>query len=154
MEQILSDAFKKQAEILKKDKDQDGIRDFEFGLCFQYKDIPFYCVIDEVKEVLECSQVIPYPQKQKGHVGVINLRGYIYPILSPSCNTNLDDKGNRVIIFEREENKCFGLIVESVHKCRIPLNSSEIGDRVIEFSKRPHRKIKLDEILEEVNDNV
>ncbi len=101
------------------------LEEFEFGdsvnvIIFQVLDERYLIEVEFVKEIyVPGEQIIPVPLSEKSIVGIINIRGDIYSIISLRHNINNDniDYGfnnkSRILLLEYEELK-IALLVDSV----------------------------------------
>lgn len=121
------------------ESDSSHIED-EYVLSFSSEGEEYFCDLSIVKEVLEVIPITPYPTPIGGHLGVINVRGRIIPVLSSNSQCQsflkmtddesiiLNEKKYRIIVFESEEFEPFSIIVSGVFK-------NVISDRENEYSE-------------------
>lgn len=77
--------------------------------------------IGAVREVVEVSQILPYPEPAEGHVGIINVRGRILPVLAPARIPEVEkEQGKRLLIMETEACEPFAVRVGKVKKVSVP----------------------------------
>ncbi|HRK01229.1 MAG TPA: chemotaxis protein CheW [Oligoflexia bacterium] len=111
----------------------------------------FVIPISEVGEVSEFLPIRPYPSEVAGHVGVINLRGKVIPVISmEQFGGRKESKPNsRIVILNTDttasNSEQLALIVDSVKKISAP--SAESGN-VITLDNNPVRVLSGGLILE------
>lgn len=101
------------------------LEEFEFGdsvnvIIFQILDERYLIEVEHVKEIyVPREQIIPVPLSEKSIVGIINIRGNIYSIISVRHNINNNDidyglnNKSRILLLEYEELK-IALLVDAV----------------------------------------
>lgn len=101
------------------------LEEFEFGdsvnvIIFQILDERYLIEVEHVKEIyVPGEQIIPVPLSEKSIVGIINIRGNIYSIISVRHNINNNDidyglnNKSRILLLEYEELK-IALLVDAV----------------------------------------
>jgi chemotaxis signal transduction protein len=75
----------------------------------------FAAPIDVVREVIDAVPIVPYPERKRWHLGVINLRGSIVPVVE----LRPDEYGGprpRIIVFEDASGNPFGVGADEVWK--------------------------------------
>ncbi|MGB0453416.1 MAG: chemotaxis protein CheW [Bacteriovoracaceae bacterium] len=163
MENALDNIFSEQQNSITGEESSQGLKN-ELGLTFLLEGALFFSSIHSVKEVIEFKEIIPYPRKVMGHVGVINLRGKIIPILCPICpkkkqdnSCKLSDLENsldkRIVVFETTEKKVFGVVVNNVRKTKVECYPDEDTkkEEIIDIDGRPHRYFIPDLVVAELN---
>lgn len=107
----------------------------------------YVCDFSWLLEVTENNPIISYPEKDPAHIGVINLRGSIVPVLclptilnrtgsnQPDCAKDAPARFPRMVVFSTRFGS-FAAGAEIVRKCQVPREAMlsardiEIDDKV------------------------
>ncbi len=84
-------------------------------MLFRLGDERFASPIDAVREVIDAVPIVPYPERDRRHLGVINLRGSIVPVLELRPELGTTERA-RIIIFEDEAGHPFAFGADEVWK--------------------------------------
>lgn len=88
-----------------------------------------------LSEVIELQHIVPYPVPGTLHLGIINMRGNIVPILCLSCLLNKEipagspNPKGRIVVFNGPHGH-FGVIAESVRKVAVDPNALETNEEL------------------------
>lgn len=122
-----------------------------FILTFFVGNSQFAIDFDCVKEVINYFEPSPYPFKIQRHIGIINLRGSVIPIVDPFSDSNIEDIStqSKIIVFETKEHLPVGFIVKDVKKKGI--EREKIGnieeEKVLSIDNIPIRYVHLESLL-------
>jgi chemotaxis signal transduction protein len=113
----------------------------------------FLFPIHEVREVAEMPYIRHYPIQNSGHLGVVNLRGNVVPLLSMKCffqeGENSFQEGlshHRLVVLYDGHNEVFGVGAESVKK--IVIRESVVSlSKTLTLNERPAQLTEKNEIL-------
>ena len=90
--------------------------------------------IKHIHEIIESSEVIPYPEKIQNHVGIINLRGRIIPVINILVDENSNEENKslktNVIILEFSNQKIFAIKTNKIQKFIFDDSSLESGQTI------------------------
>lgn len=76
----------------------------------------FYAVnIKNVHEILESVEFTPYPKEDKKHIGIINVRGVVIPLVQFDCVSS-KKRFDKVIILEYPQGKLWAIGIHKVQK--------------------------------------
>lgn len=78
-------------------------------------DCRYVASFDQISEVIEQQTPLPYPEPREAHIGVINMRGDIVPVLSLASVRHTKSEGSRMVVFNTEAGN-FAIYAESVIK--------------------------------------
>jgi len=110
MTSLLDDTFAKQIELTKErrnsEKHTNNILEF---VKFSSANTSYLIELAKVREITDMPSITVYPQPYFGHIGLINLRGEILPVLSVDQDPTKHVTDKRAIVIEIEENNkiCF-----------------------------------------------
>jgi hypothetical protein len=106
---------KNQLKIDKKNLEDIG----QFTLIrFHVGDKNYAVDIKNVHEILESLDYTPYPEKLNNHIGILNVRGEIIPLIQFDKNFSFNKKDKfKIIILEFETGKLNAIKTDKVHKC-------------------------------------
>lgn len=162
------------AKVLKnilKEQDQlttdnvDTAQDSETVLCYHVRGSDYYTPLEEIKEVLEVLSITPYPTYTPGHLGVVNIRGRIIPVInifdsSSTSNFNFTASGIselnknkfRMILFESRCGQQFSIIAKNVKKSIVSSSLIENSDnnnseKVLKVDGIPYRSFSPESIF-------
>lgn len=132
-------------------EDESLNNDNVYILYFKVNESSFALKFDSVHEVVDFFPYTKYPYNVEKHIGVINLRGNVIPVIDPFHQDlsliNSDDC--KYVILETENEDQIGLIVNNPKK--IEISNSEIEqvkeDKVISLDGTPLRYILASTIL-------
>lgn len=105
----------------------------------------FAIEIEKVIEVSELLTIVKYPEAMQWHLGIINLRGHITPILkfhsAEATTVSRRDQvtENRILILEMTPGKRFGVLVSSPKKISLDQNEMTSCERVLSIEGSPVR---------------
>jgi|GEM_PF-5714125 len=145
----LKDIFNQQ-QMSDKELEEKELQSY---ICFSSQQQNFYVGINSVKEVLDCVYVAPYPVPFHHHVGIMNLRGKVVPVLTINHVTSdaldefnkLESKGrDRVIVLESTDQSLFCLIVSDVFK----LKTEETSNVTLKINDRPYKEFRVDQFIQ------
>lgn len=106
---------------------------------------------DKIHEVVDYFPMTTYPLQVHGHMGVINLRGNVVPIIDPFNITladhNLDQC--KYVIIETNQSNLVGMIVAKAKKVDIPkeLVSEITEEQVVPINGHLLRFLRVDAVL-------
>lgn len=114
----------------------------------------YYSTLLEVKEVVEPQWITPYPTPLQGHIGLVNLRGKVVPVLCPGCEmrtglkrfdvaeiNELLARKVRLIVFENS-GILFAIMAEGVKKRS--LKKDGVEREVIDWDGQPFKYFDLE----------
>ncbi|MFW7381060.1 MAG: chemotaxis protein CheW [Oligoflexus sp.] len=108
---------------------------------FHWGDGAFLIGIDFVKEVIENHHIIPYPENHLDHLGLVNLRGQILPIIRPSFYNGIQgQKSDRLMVIELDDRRIFCIQVNRVQKVAIP--KERLSQEVMNIDNTPIRMVQ------------
>lgn len=148
-----NDIFNDQKNLL----DQfDDINSFEehshiFLLTFDINMSKFAIEFNHIQEVLEHFKPTPYPFEVDGHVGVINLRGNVIPIINPFEEevSSLNSDSTKIIILDSKDKHSVGIVVENVKKVNVDKEFIDevVAEKVISVDNQPVRYVLVESLL-------
>lgn len=115
---------------------------------FNYGGADYAINIKDVQEVFSEWSIAPYPESHNFHLGVVNIRGRIIPVLnlrlpgmlqSASALGKSTGAGGRLLMLETDEHHSIGLVVTNVTKVTLdevepaPLQTINIGGRPVVY---------------------
>ncbi len=114
----------------------------------------FLLPILEAKEVSEALDVLPYPAQVPGHLGVVNVRGNVLPVLSlerlfesPGPYRLEESSGGKRMVVLGEKDQAFVVIADSIRK--VILSSSELkAGETVSWESSPTKVISRQMILD------
>lgn len=119
---------------------------------FQYGDAFFVVPINLVKEVIENYFIIPYPERNPEHIGLINLRGQILPVIRPSFYLSIQDSSaDRLMLLEISDSQIFCIQAKKVQK--ISLSQEQVTKDVINIEQIPIKVIRETDFQSEGEDH-
>lgn len=152
-----NEAFKLQANS--RDEAMVDIKEEkEFILSFEINDGLFGMNFEKVHEVVDYFKARSYPTQVEGHVGIINLRGVVIPIIDPFGmdleNTSTDKC--KYIVFESNNGNLVGIVVYNSKKIEVEKSIIEGVDdhKVINYNGSPLRYLNADAILKNYRDKI
>lgn len=107
--------------------------------------------VDGVQEVAEMLPVRPYPISMVGHLGVINLRGEVIPVISFNINKmgKICDKNKCRLIICKDEDGRFAFACSSVKK--VILSEQQIAEveksKITQVEGKPAMLLSISELL-------
>lgn len=104
----LNDVFSKQFDHANNKLESDAGKFLEF-VKFVSANTNYLIELGNVREITDMPPVTAYPQSYAGHIGLINLRGEILPVLSVGrdASRHAGDKRAIVIEYENGNKLCF-----------------------------------------------
>lgn len=128
------------------------------SLTFSLRGQDFTCRLDEVKEVTEVLPITPYPFQVKGHIGLVNLRGKVTPVVCPLFTEeqvfvaydetefeNFNQNKYRLIIFHEEDGEDFAILAQEVTKRRSSFSQWQ-GQDIINMSGHPYKVFRREDV--------
>jgi purine-binding chemotaxis protein CheW len=129
----------------------DNYVETEFILSFIINESTFAMDFGVIHEVVDYFPFTKYPLSKSGHLGVINLRGNIVPIIDPYEIKIPEDnfESYKYVIIEVDNNELVGIIVSQTKKIEIEKKYIEdvIDEAVISFENKPMRYITYEKLL-------
>lgn len=126
------------------------------GLHFKYGTKNYCTSINDVKEIIDFPQVIPFPVTVDKTLGVFNLRGNIIPVLDPESHLIKIQKTHRykssaifsrmklrLIVFEINPETVVAFPAYEVGKCEVPQEEAESSLPFIRINGIPHEKFDI-----------
>jgi chemotaxis signal transduction protein len=86
---------------------------------FEIDDHLFATEISKIREVVDSWKLTVYPELCHGHLGIVNIRGQILPVINPfnhSVTQTAPLPGERLIILEGPSKDGFCVVVKQVQK--------------------------------------
>ena len=133
----------------------------EIFLMFRYGLRNYATGIDSVKEIMDFPLIIPFPVDVGNHLGVMNLRGTIVPIIDPERYfMEIQDKFKsrsheeftrmklRLIVFETAPGMIVALPVTEVGKTEVSSAEVKNSTTFLKINDRPYEKFEINTILE------
>lgn len=152
----LKDAFLAQKDILNSNNEEERTEK-EFILSFDVNNSKFGIRFDKIHEVVDFFKPTEYPISKLGHVGVINLRGNVIPIIDPFEQplSEIDLDQCKYVILETENKNLVGIVVSSAKKIEVEKQRIDdiIDDDVISFNNQPLRFMTTEAILKNFQEN-
>lgn len=141
-----SEAFKIQQDEMRSIDDIVEKSDRQFILCFQISTSKFGMEFEKVSEIVDYFPPTEYPFKVDKHIGIINLRGNVVPIVDPfQVEIDRNNKENfKFVVIETECGNLVGIIVSNVRKIDVDLVDIDNvdGEKVISVNGEPLRFVK------------
>jgi chemotaxis signal transduction protein len=147
-----SDAFKMQGDL---NEVSSLEQDNEFLLSFNVGTDRYAVMFDDVNEVVNFTPVVEYPVKIENHIGVINLRGTIVPIINPFSHSIIGDlEKAKYVIFKTKFDNYVGIIVNGTKKIEVEKNILENIEKnqIVSFESKPLRIVKMNDLLVDFNE--
>lgn len=144
--------FERQARVSSQEEDVDTMRVFVLLTIGESRVV---VPIERLREVVEATQVTPYPLPEPGYVGVANLRGNLLPVVTPELLGSgvltrglADPRDQRLlVVFETEGNALIGVRASAVRKIIVGADDMPKGDGcddVIAVGGDPVRVLSVD----------
>lgn len=111
----------------------------------------FASPIDSVREVVDAVPIVPYPETRHRHLGVINLRGSIVPMVDLRPEEEGTDR-TRFIIFEDEAGHPFGVRADEVWKTETA-EDVHVGGSMLRIKGELVRLLNRQDLVEITEDN-
>lgn len=146
------EAFNTQSDLL---NSEEEVISKQYLLYFKIGDSCFATDFDKIHEIVEYFPCTKYPYDIDGHLGVINLRGSVVPIISPAqISTQEDLSFEKYIIFESVQLSLVGYKASKVRKIEIDIIEIEdvVDEKIITFNNSPLRYIKIESLLKDYGD--
>lgn len=142
--------FKIQKQI-ESDETTPEESDKEFILSFEINGSFFGMSFEAIHEVVDFFDPTRYPIPVEGHLGVINLRGNVIPIIDPfgiKIN-NQQLKSYKFVILESVGCHLVGMVVSNVRKIEVDRESVSSGpaDNIVSINDLPMRILDIDSLL-------
>lgn len=151
------DAFNSQKEF-EDTLEVDDISEKEFILSFETNSSSLGINFERVHEVVDYFPPTSYPFNIDGHIGVINLRGNVVPIIDPFKQDmdKIEPDFCKYIILETLNNNLVGIVVSNARKVEIDIEkiSDVIEDEIISLEGKPLRYVKIEGILKNYKENL
>lgn len=111
---------------------------------FEIDDHLFATEIGKIREVVDSWKLTVYPELCQGHLGIVNIRGQILPVINPfghsaTQTTPLSDE--RLIILEGPSKHGFCLVVKQVQKVVLDMDSGD-QNSTVNINGRPVKIVK------------
>lgn len=152
-----SEAFDEQLEIANQDL-EDKSSELEFILSFRVNKSLFGMAFEKIHEVVDFFTPTEYPVNAPGHIGIINLRGNVVPIINPfNQGSNQQEKDSlKYVILESSKGYLVGIIVNKARKIEIDKEKLEFSeeDKVISVEGQPLRFLKISAILKNYEESI
>lgn len=108
---------------------------------FTYQGACFLISIRFVKEIIEGHLIIPYPKAHNHHVGLVNLRGQIIPVVRPSYYLGISPvKAERLMLIELANQSCYCIEVDRVQK--LSVSEELLNQKVVNIDQIPIKVIQ------------
>jgi chemotaxis signal transduction protein len=125
-------------------------------LLFQIENSTFAMNFNEIREVAEFYYFTDYPLEIPGHLGIVNLRGNLIPIIDPFCcqrksrSTFECVKNLKYLIFQTQDKNLAGLIASQIRKVEVEkaIISNDFDEQLISIDNSPVRYITSKYIME------
>lgn len=72
--------------------------------------------LEHVREVVDVPPMAPYPEAQPGHLGIVNIRGQIIPVVATPGPALSDAAGLRLLVLEFRLGHRFAIRASKVQK--------------------------------------
>src|SRR5690606_10779648 len=123
-------------------------------ITFVYRDMRFAVDLLLVREVVEDWWLSPYPEEVCGHIGVVNVRGSIVPVIHPDMPgvQARDDKAvksQRLLLFDIDEKSSVAIIVSDVRKVTARIKTPRDGE-ILNLGSRPVTYVEIHGVLEQM----
>lgn len=132
-------------------KGENETSEKEFILSFEINSSRLGMSFERVHEVVDYFSPTNYPFNIEGHIGVINLRGNVVPVIDPFNQDigEVDPSICKYVILETLNNNLVGVVVSNARKVEIDKEkvSDVIEDEVISLEGKPLRYLKIEAIL-------
>ncbi|MGZ3711712.1 MAG: chemotaxis protein CheW [Bdellovibrionota bacterium] len=101
----------------------------------------FVVPIENVVEVSELVQIVPYPEAAFGHEGIVNLRGNILPVLNfrDQQQGKLRICENRLLVLEFQPGERFCALVSSPKKITLAFDKLSNDQEILSIDGMPVR---------------
>ena len=129
------------------DLNEDLHPDKNFLLSFVINKSLYAISFEDIQEIVDYFPFTEYPLKISDHLGIINLRGNILPIINPFKldQKDIDPEDSKYIVLKSQSGSLMGLVVGNIKK--IEIDSSEIPEgheeKIISFENKPLRYVRL-----------
>ena len=90
MSQWLANIFEQQAS--RRSGDDEGTEQLVPALTIEHRGLRYVSDFSYLSEVIENALIVPYPEKHSAHIGIINMRGAIVPVLCLAALFGQDEK--------------------------------------------------------------
>lgn len=134
------------------------------GLHFKYGGKSYCTSINDVKEIIDFPQVIPFPVSTSKSLGVFNLRGNIIPVMDPEehlikiqelhrskAGAVFARMKLRLIVFEIAPEMIVAFPAYEVGKCEVSPEDGESEVSFIKINGIPHEKFDIRTVIGGVN---
>ncbi len=153
----LEDSLRHQKEWQSLQGEENESTQIGFFLHFSIASSQFVIPISDVQEVCEYTPPRPYPVTVKGHLGVINLRGHVIPMISmlpflshAQEEEQLMSKSSnecRLILLRVNNEDRFCILANSVRKVSLSQRSFD-PQQTINLDGFPARALSIDDLLQ------
>ncbi len=144
--------FERQGQVASRADDVDSLRAFVLLAIGESRVV---VPIERLREVVEATQVTPYPLPEPGYVGIANLRGNLLPVVTPEllgsgvlAQGGAEPRDQRLlVVFETEGNALVGVRATAVRKILVGPDDRPKGDgcdNVIAVGGDPVRILSVD----------
>lgn len=148
MSQWLASILEQQASLRAGEgKSQDLVP----ALTIEHRGLRYVSDFSHLSEVIENGLIVPYPERHNAHIGIMNIRGSIVPVICLATLFSHDKskcqykefKDETLLQFPRMVVFCstpgsFAVGAETVRKCLVPRETMENG-REIELDGKVYR---------------
>src|SRR5690554_375446 len=130
------------------------------GLYFKYGNKSYCTSINDVKEIIDFPQVIPFPVATEKTLGVFNLRGNIIPVMDPEGHLIKIQELHRskagavfarmklrLIVFEIAPEMTVAFPAFEVGKCEVSPEEAESEVSFIRINGVPHEKFDIRSVM-------
>lgn len=131
MSQWLANIFEQQAS--RRAGETEAAEQMVPALTIELRGLRYVCDFSYLSEVIENGLIVPYPEKHPAHIGIINMRGSIVPVVclatifeqdGEGCRADAYGEGNflkfpRMVVFNSPAGS-FAVGAEIVRKCLVP----------------------------------
>jgi len=157
MNQQLDAVFKEQQDRLSHQDESTHNTEQQSFLLFSVGISQFIIPIEEIKEVTEFIPLRPYPLPVPKHLGVVNIRGEVVPVISmaPFLSTDFDEtkfilshQASRLIVLTGSDHEHFSILASSAKKINCAMDSNLANQTAVTINGAPIRLLSIPEIIE------
>lgn len=140
----LESIFDQQEQVAAAAGSDEELREERAVIRFSVAGSVFVVDIESVIEVTELIQMVRYPESHFGHIGIVNLRGNIVPVLAfreQETESPGMTKENRLLVLEFTPGKRFCTPVSSPKKVNLVRDPEHAGQNVVAIDGIPAQVI-------------
>lgn len=146
----ISELYTEQSDLVAR-MNQDIQSTDVFMLTFELNDSCFSLPFESIREIVDYHSFVPYPQSVDGHLGVINFRGTIVPVIWPFSSPCMvpdaqHEQEYKYLVVELEDGQMLALYAH--HLCKIEVSEDQIkgadGYRIIRDNDRAIRCLEVE----------